>query len=164
MSEEESLKKARSGLLRWLSYRSRSRWEAERYLERKGFSDSVVEAVLAEMQEYHYIDDARFTLEYIHSCLLRGLGPNRVRKDLKNKGVARDIVADGLSQFFNPEEDLIRTISLLEKRMEHDNAARDQKWLHRQVLFLKGRGFTEAVILKAVNKFYRGPFDEETLS
>lgn len=164
MVEEEALKKARSGLLRWLSYRSRSRWEAECYLERKGFARPVVEALLAEMQEFKYIDDIRFTAEYIQTCLRRGLGSNRVRTDLKNKRVARDVIADGLAQFFHPEEDLLRAISVLEKRIAHDSICRDQKWLRRQVAFLKGRGFNETVIIKAVKQFYREPFDDQTLS
>jgi regulatory protein len=161
--EDEALKKARSSLLRWLSYRSRSCWEAEQYLERKGFSGPVVEAVLAEMLEYRYLDDTRFTAEYIQSCLRRGLGPNRVRMDLKNRRIAREILAEGLSQFFSPEQDLIRAISLLEKRIEPENAYRDQKWVRRQAAFLKGRGFNDAVTIKAIQQFYQGPFDE-TLS
>ena len=164
MLEEEALKKARSGLLRWLSYRSRTLWEAECYLERKGFTRTVVEAVLAEMLKLKYIDDARFTAEYIESCLRRGLGPNRVRADLKNKKIDPVLIADGLAQFFNAEEDLLRAIDLLKKRITHDNILIDQKWLRRQVAFLRGRGYNEAVIMKAVKPFYQEPFDDETLS
>jgi regulatory protein len=162
--EDETLQKARSRVLRWLSYRSRSRREAEQYLERKGFSGPIVNAVIAEMQEYRYIDDARFTEDYIQSCLGRGFGPNRARMDLKKRGIGRDLIADGLAKFFHPEQDLKRAISLLEKRVSGDTDCRDQKWLRRQVAFLKARGFNESVIMKAVQQFYRGPVEDETLS
>ena len=44
----------RQGLLRLLSYRQRSRQEAEEYLRRKGFDDKLITTVLAEMEPVSY--------------------------------------------------------------------------------------------------------------
>lgn len=166
MANEEVLIKARLRILSWLSYRSRSRHEAERYLAGKGFPDAIVKVVIDEMQDYRYLDDERFTEEYIQLCLRRGFGPYRVRQGLSNKGIERDLIDTGIARHFDSNRDLARAVALIEKRVEHDQALHDHKWLRRQVLFLKGRGFREAVAIKALGRFYRGPLDseDETLS
>ena len=161
--DEETVRKARTIILRWLSYRSRSLWEAERYLEKKGVLKPVAKIILTEMQEYRYLDDERFTEEVMQSCRHRGFGPYRARAILTERGVAPELILSRLGHYFNPEQDQARAAALVEKRTAHECGAREEKWLRRQVSYLKGRGFEQAVIMKALRQIYRGPWDE-TLS
>jgi regulatory protein len=89
---KESLDKARLSVVRWLRFRSRSRREVELYMEKKGFAREISAALLDELQEYRYIDDLRFTEEYIQSCLGRGFGQNRARSELTKKGIDRELL------------------------------------------------------------------------
>jgi len=163
LDEVKELGKARARMLRWLSYRPRSCKEAQRYLEQKGFSGPVAEAVLAEMREYRYLDDERFADEYVQNCLRRGFGPIRARFDLQNRGVNRQTIDTVVERYFNREQDLKRAVALLQKRLADDGCRHDQKWLRRQASFLKSRGYGEATISKALQQFRGGPVDE-TLS
>ncbi len=156
----KELAKARTRVLRWLSYRARSIKEAQSYLEQKGFPGPVIEAVLAEMRKYRYLDDERFADEYVQNCLRRGLGPIRARFELQNKGVHRQIIDTVVERYFSEELDLKRAVSLLQKRLEHDRSCRDKKWLRRQASFLKSRGYGEATVIKALQRFYGRPIDE----
>ena len=144
-------------MLRWLA--TGPAVSSRRYLEQKGFSGPVAEAVLAEMQEYRYLDDERFADEYAQNCLRRGLGPIRARFDLQNRGVHRQIIDTVVERYFSQEQDLKRAVSLLQKRLEHDRSCRDEKWLRRQASFLKSRGYGEATVIKALQRS-TGPVDE----
>lgn len=150
--DEKVLKRARSGLLRLLGYRARSRKEAEEYLERRGFESTVISAVLKEMEQWHYIDDQNFTSEYIESCLRRGWGPLRVRFALLSKGVSSETVTGGLESHYSPvtEESLARRV--LTKRVACDDRERDKKWVRRQIAYLQRRGFHDQVIIKALKE------------
>ena len=85
MQDPSSIKEARSKLLRWLGYRQRSIQEAQLY-HRKRFSAPVIEAVIAEMLNYGYLDDERFAGEMM-SYYQRGYGPRRVCQVLRHKGI-----------------------------------------------------------------------------
>lgn len=151
---KESLDKARLSVVRWLRFRSRSRREVELYLEKKGFAREISAALLDELQEYRYIDDLRFTEEYIQSCLGRGFGQNRVRSELTKKGIDRELIGEAIKQHFAVEHELIRVVALLGRRAKRI-VAPDQKWVRQQFSFLKGRGFSENVIMQALKQYCR---------
>lgn len=48
-----------------------------------------VDKVVAWCQESHYLDDARFTRQFIASRSRKGYGPARIRQELNQKGIDR---------------------------------------------------------------------------
>lgn len=48
-----------------------------------------VEKVIAWCQESHYLDDDRFTRQFIASRSRKGYGPARIRQELNQKGIGR---------------------------------------------------------------------------
>ncbi|MGL4725991.1 MAG: recombination regulator RecX [Scandinavium sp.] len=48
-----------------------------------------VEKVVAWCLESHYLDDARFTRQFIASRSRKGYGPARIRQELNQKGISR---------------------------------------------------------------------------
>lgn len=152
MIDETALKKARSGLLRLLGYRERSRQEAEEYLQRKGFDSELIAAVLAEMERWNYINDRRFANEYIESCLRRGLGPLRARHALLTKGVDRETVEEGLARHYSPEKESSLARKLLLKRVSSEADLKERRWIRRQIAYLKRRGFHERIIVKTIRE------------
>lgn len=152
MIDEAALKKARSGLLRLLGYRQRSRQEAEEYLQRKGFDGEVIAAVLEEMERWNYIDDRRYAVEYIESCLRRGLGPLRARHTLISRGVNRDIVEEELARHYSPEKESSLARTLLMKRAASGADLSERRWIRRQAAYLQRRGFHERVVAKTIRE------------
>lgn len=152
LQEDKTLRKARAGLLRLLSYRGRSRREAEAYLEKKGFDSAVIETVLGEMEKWRYIDDCGFTAELIESCLRKGWGPLRARFALLSRGVARSMAEEGIEQYYGPgvEEALARKI--LEGRIDPGAGEMDRSSIRRHIAYLKRRGFHDQVIMKALRE------------
>jgi Uncharacterized protein conserved in bacteria len=52
-------------------------------------SPEDVDRVVAWCQESHYLDDGRFTGQFIASRSRKGYGPARIRQELNQKGIAR---------------------------------------------------------------------------
>ena len=158
MDEETALKKARYMVLRLLTFRARSVKEVAEYLERKSFTAAVTEATIKKMIEYGYLDDHKFASDYAAYRKLRGYGLIKVRYELINKGIARQVIDSEIDRQFNPDEDLVRIKELLNKKIPDDEQI-DERWLARQVSFLKRRGFQDNLIITALQdyplKYYR---------
>lgn len=152
MEDEKALKKARSRVLRFLTYRGRSKKEVADYMERKGFSQSVSEQVLSEMQGYGYIDDCKFASEFINYRKMNGQGIRKIRYELQLKGIKRDIIDELVAEKFDPEEDFSRIKEILDKR-EPPGEKVDQRWVNRQAAYLQRRGFQDNLIFKALKDY-----------
>lgn len=152
LDEEVGLRKARNKVLRLLTNRSRSRQEAVSYLERKGFSSRIIETVIKEMEEYGYIDDGRFTTDFIAYRKRRGNGFIKIRYELQMKGVDQQVINKKIAESIDPEEDYMRIKEMLSRR-EPLNGEIDQRWVGRQLAFLKRRGFQDNLIIKALKEY-----------
>ncbi len=146
------LKKARSGVLRLLTYRDRSVSEVKDYLLRKSYPADIRKLVIDEMIGYGYLDDRRFAANLISYRKTGGHGLLRVRYELQQKGVKRQIIDELIDEKFDREEDLAKIKELLNKR-EPLSGYIDQRWINRQAPFLKRRGFQDNLIIEAINEY-----------
>lgn len=157
MDEDGALKKARYLVLRLLTYRARSRKEISEYLMRKGFDQDILETVISEMEGYGYIDDKRFTDDFIAVRKARGEGIKKIRHELTLKGIDSRLIDQKVAANFDPEEDLERIKKLIERRNNKGSGAAegkfDERWLRRQAAFLKRRGFQDHLILRALKEY-----------
>lgn len=55
-----------------------------------------VEKVVAWCLESHYLDDARFTRQFIASRSRKGYGPARIRQELNQKGIGRSEIDNAM--------------------------------------------------------------------
>jgi regulatory protein len=82
----------------------------ERLLQRKGTTEAVVEAVIARLREYGYLDDERFAFSYAsYKVKQKPLGRRRLERDLKFKKIDSGVADQALEMVFaeTPEEQLI---------------------------------------------------------
>jgi len=149
---EEAIKKSRNMALRILTYRARSEKEIYDYIERKGFSKPVIDKTITDMKEYGLIDDQKFAADFINYRKNHGYGFLKIRYELIMKGIDKNIIDSQIEASFNADEDLFRIRMLLSKRTKPAEAI-DDKWLMRQTLFLKRRGFQDSLILKALKEY-----------
>ena len=160
-AEAAALKNARSGLLRLLGYRQRSRQEAVEYLRRKGFSEAVTAAVIAEMEQWGYLDDRRFAVDCIESYLRRGYGPLRVRRTLLDKGVHREIIEAELTRRYSAAEELALARELLRRRSTAGEDFTEGRWIRRQAAYLQRRGFSGGVVARTLREHGCSSFDDD---
>lgn len=82
----------------------------ERLLKRKDTNEEVVDAVIARLREYGYLNDERFAFSYAnYRVKQKPVGRRRLEQDLKFKKVDSRVANEALDMVFceTPEEQLI---------------------------------------------------------
>jgi regulatory protein len=82
----------------------------ERLLEKEWTNEEAVDAALAKLKEYGYLDDERFAFGYAsYRVKQRPVGRQRLARDLQMKKVDRATTEQALELVFNetPEADLV---------------------------------------------------------
>ena len=110
LDDEERLK-AKSVALDYIAYQARTEQEVRRKLARKGFPEHVADEAVARMAELGYLDDAAYARAYARGRLEgRGHGPQRIRNDLRKRGVAPGVIEAALDELV--EQDDLRETAL----------------------------------------------------
>ncbi len=137
--------------LRLLSMREHSREELRRKLKAKAQAGDDVEAVLDRMAETGLQSDVRFAEGLVRTQGER-VGMERLRRDLAERGVSREVAAAALEGLAGDE--LTRARAVWTKKF--DVLPQDQNDWGRQARFMQSRGFAADVIRKLLKE----PFDE----
>lgn len=144
---ETTFKQAKDRCYRLLAYRSRTVYELQTRLEKAGFSESVIEAVLAQLTEQRLLDDKSFARDWINRRMAtKPVGPRYLWAELLQKGINREIIADEL-RGYDEDYEYDAAMRLAYGKM---NPGTGIKW-RRIAGLLSRRGFSGSVI----NKIYR---------
>ena len=121
----------------FLATRPRSITETRRRLRHLGYPQALVDQVLERFAEVGYLDDESFARTWVESRdRARPRGENALRRELAQKGVARQVVDEILAERLDAAEegdpDLSAATALLERKRaslarEPDDRKRRQK-------------------------------------
>lgn len=138
--ENRDLEAAKRYLLRLLRYRPRSRREAERRLRKSGFGSKVIAEVLSYAESCDLIDDENFAKLWISDRMARKpKGKRALIRELREKGVADEIIVKALKEVCPDERALLR--ELAQERWERLSAEDPQSRYRKTIAFLSRRGF-----------------------
>ena len=132
----------------WLARREHGSQELRRKLIGKGCPAPVADQTVEQLQRERLLSDERFLESLVRARRTRGYGPLRIRKELRDKGVARDAIERGLDAArAGWDEDIERV------RRKKFGARRPKNMAERarQARFLQHRGFTFDQIQQVLN-------------
>lgn len=142
LRDEDAVNRAVDQAARFLSYRPRSIAEVRTNLEKKDHPEAVVEAALERMTNLGYLDDAAFARFWLENrTMFKPRGPMALRHELRQKGVADDIISATLEALdvraaaHQAAETKARRLSGLDRRAFHNKLGS----------FLQRRGFPYGV-------------------
>jgi regulatory protein len=151
--ETRELARARDAAYRHLSYRSRSRSEVAQKLKEKGFSATVIESVMENLERLGYVNDREFALEWSRSRVrLRGFGKRRIEQELRDRGVSRDLIHEALSEVFDDSSEFELALAEAEKKMRTLSRFEPDVQRRRLAGLLERKGFPAGIIRTVVNK------------
>jgi regulatory protein len=133
--------------LRRLARRDHSEQEIRRALGREGFAEDAIDETVARLRRERYLDDAGFAARLARSRIAHsGHGRNRVRQELRRKGVRRTAAEAGLKEALEEvsETDVLDALArrFWRARAADEPARRMQKlWM-----FLVRRGFPSDLV------------------
>lgn len=133
--------------LRLLARREHSLRELRTKLRLRGHQDSAIEAVLKELAARGLVSDERFAEAFLRSRLERGQGPLKIRAQLRERGVAPGLIDAALGE---TEIDWDRRAAAARSRRFGKSPPADRNEMARQARFLRGRGYSEGQVARAV--------------
>ena len=147
------LTSARNAVFRLLKIRLRSEREIVEKLKKKEFSDEAIAKTLEYFKECELINDRQFAQRWIYARLNKPFGLNRIRTELKAKGISDGILQEELIKIPHGDEQEMEVVRKLAERRAaiYKNVSGD-KLKQRLYGYLARRGFSSESIYKTLKK------------
>lgn len=140
---------ARDYALKLLSFKDRSEKEVRKKMAQKGYGEEETEETVAFCREYGFIDDERYAERFVHDASeIKKLGAARIKRELREKGIAQDITEKAVLGLENERETLASEI----KRRFADADFSNPKEKNKVIGYFARRGFSVRDIIHAMGE------------
>lgn len=144
----------------YVNFKPRTAFQVKSYLEGKGFEDEIIEDVIEQLKEYHYIDDYQFAEMYFRYGFEKGRGVSRIKRELSEKGVASEIIDMAYEDMEEVPDELEMAMDIVLPMvsgididdLDYDEKRKLQAKMGRRLM---SRGFTSDVTYKAIGKIMK---------
>ena len=150
--ERSELLKAKTAAFRFLKIRQRSVCELREKLTHKKFPKAIVEETIAFLLEKKFLDDRAFAKAWVRYRQARPYGAQKIRMELRQKGISEDISREELAAAFGEYSEEEVVLALARRRANRYQGIEPVKVRKRVFDFLARRGFNLDVITKAIKK------------
>jgi regulatory protein len=133
-------------VLRMLARREYSEAEIRRKLEAKQAAETLVDKVIARVQELGYQNDERYTACYIRYGVSQGKGPAWIAAQLYRRGIEKKLI----QQMLDAAEVDWPSIAAAQLRRKFKTPSADPKEMARQFRHLASRGFDPEMVYSAI--------------
>jgi regulatory protein len=158
--QDEEKQKSISKALQMIGRRPHSILEIKRKLKAHGFEPETIDWTLERLKQQNYINDEDFAKALMENRVYtQRKGRNYVRQELQQRGVAKEII-QGAMDHIDPEEEYLGALTLAKKKWELTSGT-DKDKRRKTLSFLMRRGFSGAVVSKAIREVSDGSGDEE---
>lgn len=150
VEETDPLERARALAWRALNRRDRTVEELGGILLGKRVEPSVADAVVVELRELGYLDDARYAERFAEDRRqLDGWGSDRIERRLRELGIERELV-DATLAAIDPEQEREAAAELLRRRCPEVPTTRAER--DRALGLLVRRGYAPELAFEALRR------------
>jgi len=132
--------------LKHLARRDHAAGELARKLRDHGFEPGAVAGVLSDLSAKRFLDDERFTEQFVSYHAARGQGPARIRAELRALGLP----TESIDRHLHAVEGWHERARLARRKKFGARVPKDFRTRARQARFLEYRGFTAEHIRAAL--------------
>ena len=133
---------------------ARKSWSARELtsrLKRRGAPDEIARAVVAELASRSYVDDASFARFWAESrARARRVGSRRLRQELLQKGIPRDVAAAAIATAFEEASEAERCLEAGRRRLPALLRAGLPRAAPRLRDYLVRRGYPPSEVMRTV--------------
>ncbi|TWD94634.1 regulatory protein [Neobacillus bataviensis] len=149
---QDDIRKAYSLAINYLARRMRSEKEIVDYLVQKEVDEPIIKEVIHKLTTQHYINDQEYAVAYVRTqANTTDKGPNVIKKDLKEKGVAEGILIQALEEF-PLEQQMEKAIKISEKYYQKNAKVSLKVQQQKLEQLLLRKGYSYEVINFALNE------------
>jgi regulatory protein len=149
-TKEDTLQGAKDTVFRLLNLRARSEWEIRDNLTRKGFSKPVIDMAVRYFYDIRLINDREFAQKWISARLTRPFGVNRIRFELKEKGVDIAVIEEEIQKATEDYSEAEAAARLAQRQALKYKDLGQEKRKQRVYGYLMRRGFSLQAIMQAI--------------
>lgn len=138
--------------------RPRSEKEVRNYFRIKGkelASDPIVDLVIKKLKQKGLLDDKKFAKEWMEARSKK-YGKNRIRQELYQKGIDKEIVNEVIENGENSEQ---ITQQALEKKLRVWKNLKALEFKKKAYGYLIRRGFEYEIVKKVIEKYIRREYN-----
>lgn len=145
---EQEKAQIRFAAMGYLARREHSRLEMRNKLAQKNYPVDLIESVLADLIRENLLSDERFAEAYTRSRSNRGFGPVRIRLELRERGVAEELIDRVVSP---AEPRWHEDVELVRSKRFGPTKPTEFKEQAKQMRYLQYRGFSQ----EQINRVFR---------
>jgi regulatory protein len=140
-------RRARAVALDLLARKAWTRRDLTGRLRRRGAPPEVAEAVVAELEARGYVDDHAFAAVWAESRARdRSLGRERLREELRARGIARPLVEAAIARAFEDTDELTQAHGAAVRRLATLRCRAPDQAARRLHDYLRRRGYPGDVV------------------
>ncbi|MCX6149972.1 MAG: regulatory protein RecX [Ignavibacteriales bacterium] len=155
ISKQNKIFEAKEKAFNLLTRRNHSSKEIERKLLQRKFDKGIVTEVIIDLQQSDFLNDERFTREYVEERLrLSTNGLGKIKKELYARGIPREIINTIIDENSDVDE-TDNALELAKKKMKSLSSRKiiDKRKLKQKIYsFLLSKGFDYETIENAYRK------------
>ena len=141
------LAKTYQSAMNMLARREHSVFELTCKLQQKDFPSELIQEVIERLVADNLLNDERYAEAYVRIRSARGFGLQRIRMEMKERGVASELISDAIEQ---SEIDWNELALEVKSKKFGEQPAEEFTLRAKQMKFLQYRGFSHAQINAAV--------------
>lgn len=142
-------KRAKKRAMHLLEKMDRTEGQIVQKLKEGLYPEDIIEETIAFLYSYHYLDDQRYTENYVR-YYGTSLSKRVMKQKLVQKGVSKELVEEQLENFASEDEE--EKITKILKKRHFSYAEVDEKVRQKTYRYLLGKGFPYEEILRAMKK------------
>jgi len=145
MAENKNHTSIRKTAMDLLARREHSEQELRQKLKSRDHDADLIDEVLQGLKQDHLLSDARFTEAYINHRFNAGVGPLKIRYELRQRGILDTLADEFLEPISDHWDELMvqQRVRKFGEAMPTDYAAR-----MKQARFLQNRGFSAESVMR----------------
>jgi regulatory protein len=145
MAEKKVQTSIRNKAMDLLARREHSEYELRQKLKSRDYDVDAIDAVLQGLKQDHLLSDARFAEAYVNHRFNAGVGPVKIRYELRQKGIT-DVLTD---EFLEPLSDRWDQLMAQQRiRKYGETIPADYADRMKQARFLQNRGFSPESVMR----------------
>ncbi len=151
MAEEDEFKRAMDCAFKHMSVSEKSEKQLREHLEKKEFSEKIIERTVLRLKELNYIDDLSYARAFVEHTSTSG--KRAILYKLKTKGISEEIINE-VFEDISDEDQLENAIELLKKQMPKYSKYDNYEKKRRLNAFLARKGYEWDIISEAIDRAF----------
>ncbi|MGB9664671.1 MAG: regulatory protein RecX [Ignavibacteria bacterium] len=152
IKKENEYFEVKKSALRFLSIRNHSSQELYKKLSKKKFSDQIIKKVIDELLSIGYLNDKKFAEQYLSELTGKLFGPLKIKNEMIKRGIAKEIIDDVLSDYFNNDEIQKEVIKNILSKNRFPKKISNRNEMQKIYNYLISRGFQNGIVMEVLKE------------